>query len=73
MLSVSGQLRLDLSLGTDRSFWRALLVYRDLLDSKDDEYICKTARIIDEAKVLVEEGFEYVTTMGEVQLFRKRK
>lgn len=49
------------------------MVYRDLPDSKDDEYICKTARIIDEAKVLVEDGFEYVTTMGEVQLFRKRK
>jgi len=35
--------------------------------------MCKTARTVDEAKVLVESGFEYVTEMEGVRLFRIRK
>jgi len=37
------------------------------------EFICKVAKTVDEAKVLIEEGFEYVCEFGDVKLFRKRK
>lgn len=30
-------------------------------------------RTVDEAKALIESGFEYVTDMQDVKLFRKRK
>jgi hypothetical protein len=43
------------------------------VDIKDDEYICKTAKGVDDAKALIESGFEYVTDIGDVKLFRKRK
>ena len=49
------------------------LVYAHLVDIKDDEYICKTAKTIEDAKALIESGFEYVTDVGDVKLFRKRK
>ena len=38
-----------------------------------EEYVCKAATTVDEAKELVEAGFEYVTDMGDCKLFRKRK
>ncbi|MCS7374512.1 MAG: hypothetical protein NDF56_06000 [archaeon GB-1845-036] len=38
-----------------------------------DEYICKTAKTVDEAKKLIERGFEYVCEVEGVKLFRKRK
>jgi len=40
---------------------------------KDDEWVCKTANIIEEAKTLVEHGFEYITEINGTKLFRKRK
>jgi integrase len=50
------------------------LVYTQLLQfEKDDSYACKVAKNIDEATELIENGFEYVTEMDEVKLFRKRK
>ena len=49
------------------------LVYAHLVDIKDDEYVCKTAKGVDDAKALIESGFEYVTDIGDVKLFRKRK
>jgi integrase len=52
------------------------LVYIDLdatLYGVTDDYTCKAARNADEAMKLVESGFEYVTTIDDVQLFRKRK
>ena len=45
--------------------------YTHLLTFKE-EYACK-AKTIDEAKILVEDGFEYVTEVENMQLFRKRK
>ena len=39
----------------------------------NDEYVCKVAKNLDEAKELMELGFEYVTDMDGVKLFRKRK
>ncbi|MEM3536810.1 MAG: site-specific integrase [Candidatus Bathyarchaeia archaeon] len=38
-----------------------------------NEWICKTASNIEEAKQLIEQGFEYVTEMDGIKLFRKPK
>jgi hypothetical protein len=40
---------------------------------KGDDFTCKVARSVDEAKELVEDGFDYVTDMDGLKLFRKRK
>jgi hypothetical protein len=37
-----------------------------------DEYVCKAAKTADEAKSLIESGFEYVCDMENLKLFRKR-
>jgi hypothetical protein len=52
---------------------RYVLIYTQLVDVKDDGYTCRTARTIQEATKLIEGGFEYVTEMEGVKLFRKRK
>jgi site-specific recombinase XerC len=49
------------------------LVYTHLVEFHDDEFVCKTARTVDEARALVESGFDYVSEIDGVQLFRKRK
>ena len=50
------------------------LVYTQLLNQNgDEEYTCKTATNIKEAQDLIEHGFEYVTEMDGLKLFRKRK
>jgi hypothetical protein len=36
-------------------------------------WICKTAKTIEEAKTLVECGYEYITEIDGIKLFRKRK
>jgi hypothetical protein len=46
--------------------------YMHLSDFTNDEWTCKTAKSIEEAQKLIETGFEYVTSMGDVKLFRKR-
>jgi len=38
-----------------------------------EEFICKVAQDIAQAKTLIEAGFEYVTDMDEFKIFRKRK
>jgi integrase len=48
-------------------------VYTHLIDFQNDDYHCATARTVEEAKALIEDGFEYVTDMQEIKLFRKRK
>jgi len=35
--------------------------------------VCRAAKTLEEAKGLMEAGFEYVTDMEDVKLFRKRK
>jgi integrase len=47
--------------------------YAEGLEEQDDEWNCRVAKTIDEATNLVESGFEYVTEMDGVKLFRKRK
>lgn len=49
------------------------LVYTHLVDFGDDDYVCKVAKTIEEAKALIEAGFEYVTEVNGEKLFRKWK
>jgi integrase len=49
------------------------LVYTHLVNFETDEYVCKIAKTIGDAKALVEQGFEYVTEVECMKLFRKRK
>lgn len=50
------------------------LIYTHLIRIEDDEkYISKVAKTIDEARKLVESGFDYVCEMDELKLFRKPK
>jgi hypothetical protein len=41
--------------------------------SYSEEYYSATAKTIEEAKKLIESGFEYVAEMDSIKLFRKRK
>jgi hypothetical protein len=49
------------------------LVYTQMVEFKNEEYISATAKTIEDAQKLVEAGFEYVTEICGVKLFRKRK
>ncbi len=52
---------------------RNTLVYTHLIDTRNDEYVCKTAKSLGEASELVESGYEYITEIDGIKLFRKRK
>jgi hypothetical protein len=43
------------------------------MDFGGDEFVCKVAKSVDEAKALVESGFDYLTDVDDTKLFRKRK
>ncbi len=47
--------------------------YTHIVTFKDDEYHSATATTVEEAKQLIESGFEYVTEMEGIKIFRKRK
>ncbi len=47
--------------------------YMHLLNFNDDEWICTGATTAKEATKLIEAGFQYVTTIEGIQLFKKRK
>ena len=49
------------------------LLYTYLTNFDSEEYVCKVAETIDDAKALVEQGFDYVTEIENMKLFRKRK
>jgi hypothetical protein len=50
------------------------LIYTQLVNFHDqEEYVYKAAKTADEAKSLIEAGFEYVCDMENMELFRKRK
>jgi len=49
------------------------LIYTQLIDFREEEYVSKVARTVEEACKLVEEGFEYVCDFEGVKIFRKRK
>jgi hypothetical protein len=48
------------------------LVYTHFVDFGGDDFVCKVAKSVDEA-TLVEGGFDYVTDIEGMKLFRKRK
>ena len=52
---------------------RNTLVYTHLVNFEGDEYVCKVARTVEETKNLVEDGFDYVTHVDSMKLFRKGK
>ena len=47
--------------------------YAESLDEQEDEWTCRVAKTLEEAAELIESGFEYITEMDGVKLFRKRK
>jgi len=47
--------------------------YMQLVNFKSDEFDVATATTIEEAKELLSVGFEYVTEMNGVRLFRRPK
>jgi integrase len=49
------------------------LIYTELITFESDEYHSGVAANLDEAKKLIETGFEYVCTHENLMLFRKRK
>jgi len=49
------------------------LKYTQLVNFQSDDYVCKAAKTLTEATQFIEAGFEYVTEMENVKLFRKRK
>jgi len=50
------------------------LIYVQLLElGEDDEWTCKTATNIKEATQLIENGFQYVTEMDGIKIFKRRK
>jgi len=49
------------------------LIYTQLLNLNDDEWTCRTANNIKDATQLIENGFDYITQIDGLKLFRKRK
>jgi len=49
------------------------MIYTHLINFEGDEFTCRTAENLEEAKGLIEAGFDYVTDMNSYKLFRKRK
>lgn len=49
------------------------LLYTQLIDFKSDNFHSATAQSVQEARKLVEAGFEHVCNFDDVKLFRKRK
>ena len=49
------------------------LIYTHLANFGSEEYVCKVAENVEEAKALIESGYEYITEMDGIKLFRKRK
>lgn len=49
------------------------LVYTHLIDFEGDEYHSAVAKSVEEARKLLETGFEYVCQKDDLMLFRKRK
>jgi hypothetical protein len=50
------------------------MFYTQLVTANDEEeFTCKVAHDIKEATALIEAGFQYVTEMDGLKLFKKRK
>jgi integrase len=64
-------LRVQINLG-HRSIQNTLR-YTHVVNFKDDEYHSATAKTVEEACKLIESGFDYVTEMEDIKIFKKRK
>jgi len=40
---------------------------------ENEEYVCKVAKTVEDAKQVIEAGFEYVCEIDGARIFRKRK
>ena len=49
------------------------LIYTQLIDIHNDEYIIKVSQSIEEDTAFLESGFEYVTDRDGDKIYRKRK
>jgi len=49
------------------------LIYTHLINYETDDYHSATADSVQEARKLIESGFEYICTTNNIMLFRKRK
>jgi hypothetical protein len=50
------------------------MLYTQLVNfPEENEFISATAKTVQEAQKLIENGFEYVTTFEGIMIFRKRK
>jgi hypothetical protein len=49
------------------------LVYTQLISFESDEFHSAVATTVDEARKLLEDGFDYVCQKDDIMLFRKRK
>jgi integrase len=50
------------------------LIYTQLIPfTEDDGFVCKVAKTVQEASVLIENGFEYICAIDDAKLFKKRK
>ena len=49
------------------------LVYTQLINVRDDEFVPKIAKTIKEAYQLIEAVYEYVTEMYDLKIFKKRR
>ena len=56
-----------------RFYIKNTLVYTQLMEFKDDDFICKVAKTIEEASNLIENGFDFICDFENAKLFRKRK
>jgi integrase len=52
---------------------RTTLRYTQLIEFEGDEFHSAVAKTIEEAKKLIEQGFDYITEIDGIKLFRKRK
>jgi len=49
------------------------LLYTQLIDTEQEEYVCKIAETTKEIAQLIEDGFEFVCDQQNLKFFRKRK
>jgi hypothetical protein len=49
------------------------LIYTQLVEFENDDYSSAITNNVDEAKKIIEAGFEYVCNHKDVMIFRKRK
>ena len=47
--------------------------YTQLVHFKDDEFDVTTATTVEEAKEILEAGFDYITEKNDIMLFRRPK